>query len=550
MSSPTLSPSPDSPDLIPYQGHWVALVRGQVAGVGETGHAAARMARHNRPKEKINLLYVEPTGGEPLSLSPLLEQLRPYLAQLETPIYLVGGAVRDALLGRISHDLDFVVPEKGIATAYLLGNALRQPAYPLDEERDTGRVVLPDTTLDVACYRGPDLMADLRARDFTINAMALPAAATTTASLIDPCQGQADLTAKIIRQASPTSLSDDPVRGLRAIRQAAQFGFSIETETEQAIRAAAPSLSNVSVERGRDEFLKLLLTPTPHLALRQMVDLGLMEVLLPEIMALDGVAQSPPHHEPVLGHTLSVVYWLAQVESWVQGASSDDPLLAVAAKTLKPYLNPLAEHLARTVDGGLDGQTILRLSGLFHDVGKAKTQTRDETGRIRFFNHDEVGAAMAVTVLERLRLSRDAVQQVQKTVAGHMRPLLLLQTDAPPSLRSVYRFFKVLGPSGLDVLLLSLADHLATYNGVGDAAAWRKLCALVGWFLNHYFNQREKTISPPPLLNGNQLMQALGLAPGPQVGHLLRLIEEAQATGEIHTAAEALALAWKVVAEQ
>lgn len=542
-----MSPQPDSPDLTPYQSHWVALVRGQVAGVGETGHAAARMARRNRPKEKIALLYVEPAGGEPLALSPLLEQLHPFLAQLETPIYLVGGAVRDALLGRISHDLDFVVPQKGISTAFLLGNALHQPAYPLDEERDTGRVVLPDTTLDVACYRGPDLMADLQARDFTINAIALPAAATTSTSLIDPCQGQADLQAKIIRQASPTSLSDDPVRGLRAIRQANQFGFTIEVETERAIRAAAPSMVNVSAERGRDEFLKLLLTATPHLALRQMVDLGLMAVLLPEITSLDGVAQSHPHHEDVLKHTLSVMRWLTFVESWVNGANNDDGLLAVAVKTLKPYLGPLADHLARSVDGGLNGQTILRLSGLFHDVGKAKTQTRDENGRIRFFNHDEVGAAMAVTVLERLRLSRDAIQQVQKTVAGHMRPLLLLQTDTPPSLRSVYRFFKVLGPSGLDVLLLSLADHLATHNGVGDAAAWRKLCALVGWFLNHYFEQREKTISPIPLLNGHELMEALELAPGPQVGHLLRLIEEAQATGEIHTADEALALAWRAV---
>lgn len=531
----------DAPDLTPYQGNWVALVREQVAGVGETGHAAARMARRNRPKEKITLQFVEPSGGEPLPFSPLLETLRPHLAQLETPIYLVGGAVRDALLGRGSDDLDFVVPEKGIAIAFQLGNILHQPAYPLDEERDTGRVVLPDTTLDVARFRGADLIADLRARDFTVNAMALPAAATRTASLIDPCQGQADLQARLIRQASPTSLSDDPLRGLRAIRQAVQLDFTIEPETEQAIMLAAPQLSRVSAERGRDEFLKLLLTHAPQKALQQMCQLGLMDVLLPELGDLQEVEQSPPHHEPVLAHTLSVLAWLVQVESWVRGETTAETSLLAAPKALTPYASQLVDHLSRPIDGGLDGWTILRLGALFHDVGKGATQTRDAMGRIRFFDHDEVGAKKTGPMLERLRLSREAGQQVQKIVAGHMRPLHLLQSDTPTP-RSVYRFFKAMGVNGLDVLLLSLADHLATYDGVGDAAAWRKLCALINWFLNHYFHQPERTINPPPLLNGHQLMQELALAPGPQVGQLLRLIEEAQAVGEVKTVEEALAL--------
>jgi hypothetical protein len=127
-----------------------------------------------------------------------------------------------------------------------------------------------------------------------------------------------------------------------------------------------------------------------------------------------------------------------------------------------------------------------------------------------------------------------------------MRPLHLLQSDTPTP-RAVYRFFKAMGVNGLDVLLLSLADHLATHDGVGDAAAWRKLCALINWFLNHYFHQPERTISPPPLLNGHQLMQELVLAPGPQVGQLLRLIEEAQAVGEVKTIDEALALAQREV---
>lgn len=533
-------------DLTPYQGRWVALIQGQVAGVGETGHAAALLAHRNRPKEKLTVHYVEPPGGTPLPLSPLLTQLQPYLAQLETPIYLVGGAVRDALMGRLSDDLDFVVPEKGIATAFTLGNALHHPAYALDKERDTGRVVLPDTKLDVACFRGPDLTADLLARDFTINAIALPAAATHTSSLIDPCNGQADIQARLIRQASPTAISSDPVRGLRAIRQAEQFGFTIEPETEQAIRAAAPHLTRISAERSRDEFLKLLLTPAPHTALQQMITLGLMAVLLPEIPPLDGVAQSPPHHEPVLEHTLSVLRWLVTVEGWLRGEIPDNKGLLAAQKALAPYRADFVTHLSRPVDGGLDGWTLLRLGALFHDVGKGQTQTQDETGRFRFLGHEAAGAKLTGQILNRLVLSRQAVQEVQGMVAHHMRPLFLVQEEKLTA-RAVYRYFKATGVVGLDVLLLALADHLATYNGVGDAAAWRKLCALIRWLLHHYFQQPQQTIAPPPLLDGHALMQALGLPPGPQVGKLLRLIEEAQATGEVKTAEQALALAQKQV---
>ena len=155
-------------NLHAYSGHWVALVKdGQVAGVGVTPDAAARQAGYNRPRERFTLQYVEPPGGQPLALSPLLDQLRPVLHAQDTPVYLVGGAVRDALSGYASHDLDFVTPSGGINLAFRIGNALGWPAYILDKKRDTGRVVLANdrTMLDFACFRGPDLASDLRDRD-------------------------------------------------------------------------------------------------------------------------------------------------------------------------------------------------------------------------------------------------------------------------------------------------------------------------------------------------------------------------------------------------
>ncbi len=484
-----------------------------------------------------------------LTLSPLLDRLRPLFAAQEIPVYLVGGAVRDALLGRASDDLDFVVPERAIALAFRVGDALSLPAYALDRERDTGRVVMPEqmsggrkTMLDFARYRAADLEGDLRARDFTMNALALPVAGTRAADLFDPLGGRADLEAGLVRQTHARALHDDPVRTLRAIRMATGFGFQIAPETVEAVIAAAPLVQEASPERVRDELVKLLAGREPDRALEMMHDLALLPAVLPEIAALEGVEQSAPHREAVLAHTLATLRWLVALEDALFGAEEVGQPLDAARQRLAPYTDALRSHLRRRVDGDLTGRLPLRLGALFHDSGKAETQRRDEDGRIRFFGHDEAGARLAVGRLRALRLSREAIQHVHAIVAAHMRPLLLSREDAV-SRRAIYRFFRVAGSAGLDVGLLSLADHLATYGGAGDDGSWERMLAVVTRLYSHYFESYEETIAPRPLVDGNELIAALELEPGREVGRLLRLLEEAQAAGEIATAEEALALA-------
>ncbi|MBK8985240.1 MAG: HDIG domain-containing protein [Chloroflexi bacterium] len=534
-------------DLTPYAGRWVALIQGQVAGVGETPEAARRLAQHNRPKERLALRYVEASGGEPLALPPLLADLRPFFAELDIPVYLVGGAVRDALLGRPGHDLDFVVPDQAIRLAFKVADFLHRPAYVLDQERDAGRVVLreADTTLDFSRFRGPDLAADLQDRDFTVNAMALPATAVTQAALVDPHGGLADLAARRLRLVQPEALAHDPVRALRAIRQCLTLDLSLTPETGAAVRAAAPLLSQASIERVRDELLKLFNTAVPHQALSDMWQLGVLAEVLPEIAALDGVAQSPPHLFAVLPHTVQVLRWLALVETAVVSQiPTPDDSLHIAQQALAPYAPHLAEHLARPVDGSLDGRVLLRLGALFHDVGKKATQTIEADGRIRFLGHDGVGAAMANGRLRQLCLSNQAIKHVEVIVAGHMRPLQLAGTAGLPSRRAIYRYFQATQTAGLDIGLLSLADHLATYDGPGPMEIWAHLVNVVARLLRHYFDHHADTIAPPPLLDGHELARQLQLKPGPEIGRLLRLIREAQAAGEIHSREEALALAW------
>lgn len=487
--------------------------------------------------------------SDSLTLSPLLDRLRPLLAAQKTPVYLVGGAVRDALLGRSSDDLDFVVPERAIGLAFRVGDALSLPAYALDRDRDTGRVVVPEhlsggrkTTLDFARYRAANLEGDLRARDFTINAMALPVAGTRAADILDPLGGRADLEAGLVRQTYARALHDDPVRTLRAIRMAIVLGFQLVPETVEAIRAAAPRIQEVSPERVRDELLKLLDGREPDRALQMMHDLALLPAVLPEIAALEKVEQSAPHHEDVLAHTISTVRRLVALEDALFRASETSPPLDAARQRLAPYAGRLRAHFARRVDGELTGQLLLRLGALFHDSGKAETQRRDDEGRIRFFGHGEVGARLATGRLRALRLSKEAVQHVQTVVATHMRPLLLSREDTV-SRRAIFRFFRAAGSAGLDVGLLSLADHLATYGGAGDEGSWEHMLDVVAGLYRHYFESYEETIAPRPLVDGNELMTVLGIEPGPEVGRLLDLLEEAQAAGEIATAEEALALA-------
>ena len=255
------------------------------------------------------LKHMSTSGQDSLTLSPLMAKLRPYLARETQPIYLVGGAVRNALLGLASPDLDFVVQRGAIKLAFRIGDVMGAPAYVLDAERDTGRVVLADadTMLDFSCFRGPDLAADLRDRDFTINALALPATAQAVDDIIDYNGGLGDLAARRLHIIHAGSLEHDPVRCLRAVRLATDLRFTMSPETRTAVLAAAPLVANASAERVRDELLKMLYKHGRASAVSELFTLGLLPIILPEIAALEDVPQSPPHHEPVLAHTISVL---------------------------------------------------------------------------------------------------------------------------------------------------------------------------------------------------------------------------------------------------
>jgi poly(A) polymerase len=479
-----------------------------------------------------------------LNNHPLLHKVVKISQARQIEIYLVGGAVRDLLLGREAIvDLDFVVPGDGLAVARQVANALNAAFYPLDSERGTGRVVYdtPDTFgpkkryLDFATFRGPTLLADLADRDFTINAMAL--SLTDPPQLIDPLQGQRDLEMGQIQAASDAAFKHDPVRVLRAVRLAAEFNFSIEAKTKQLLRQATSGLAAVSPERQRDELLKLLNTPAPAQAIQALRHLKVLPHILPEVEAMIGVIQSPPHYLGVFDHTI------AALAAWTKMQQAGFPDIANNLQhKVKQYLDePLA--------GNVTQQTLAPLALLLHDTGKPLTctqESQDDSGytKIHFLGHAPESAKITNQVMHRLHFSGQAISFVTTVVTHHMRPLLLAQ-GGKVSRRAIYRLFRDTAgggyQAGVAVALHALADHRATYPPGQGQAEEQTLLEVINKLVAAYFEQRDRVIEPPPLLTGRDLIDELGLTQGRLIGLLLNRLQEAQATGQVQTRAEALA---------
>ena len=540
-------------DLSPYAGRWVALVRGRVAGVGRSADEARRAAHVARPKEKSTLRFVFVDDWRDL---PLLHRLWAFMQRQGIQALLVGGAVRDGLVGRPLHDLDFVVQGDATALAVAVSRAFRGALVPLDPGRDTARVVVRHAgrpfDLDFARCQGKDWIADLGARDFTVNAIAID----PTGHYLDPLGGRDDLAEGRLRAASENAFRDDPLRMLRALRLVAELGLAIEPETIAWIRRDAPLLPRVAAERVRDEFVRILAAPGAARHLDALDDMGLLAHVLPETTAMQGLAQPPPHHWDVWTHTRMAVDTLGRLLDVLNlsggtrdsEAGTPDWAWGDVEKHLGPLQADLAAHLGRAVSDGRERGFVLKLAALLHDVGKPQTYSLGDDERIHFYQHERIGAGAAAERLRALRFSNDEAVLVGTIIAHHLRPGQLARSKGP-SRRAIYRFFKAAGEAGVEIGLLSLADTLAAWGPAIPGQRWLRQLEVVTTLLSAYFD-RSETVAPPPLVNGRELMRALSLSPGPEVGRLLEAIREAQATGEVKTRQAALELAARMNRER
>jgi poly(A) polymerase len=433
--------------------------------------------------------------------------------------WIVGGALRDELLGREVTDIDIAVEGDPEAAARELAKEVRGPVFRLSEafgawrvvERRSGRVY------DFAPLQGATIEEDLRKRDFTVNAMARP---KEGGELIDPLGGRSDIEARTLRVIGPESYESDPLRPLRLARFAAELGFEPDPETERLTAEVAQRVPEASGERVFAELRRLVLAPGAVQGLALADRLGLLHAVLPELSDLHDVEQSHFHHKDVYGHTLEVLERLIEIESDAEG-------------DLREVLDaPLADELTR-------GEA-LRFGALLHDIGKPATHYVREDGRVTFMGHDRLGQEMVRQVCRRLRTS-ERLSRFLEAVTRHHLVLGFLVHERPLDRRAVYRYLKRTSPVEVEVTLLSCADRLATRGENAERAidahlelAKELMPAALEWRLG----------GPPRLpLRGDELARELGIEPGPELGRLLAELEEAAYAGEVTGRDEAVELA-------
>jgi len=483
------------------------------------------------------------------SPKPLPDSIWQALVRLaeDCQVWLVGGALRDHLLQRTTLDADFAVDGDARRLARRMADEFGADYYDLDRERGSGRVLLDQAgsgawILDFSVRRGETIEQDLRARDFTVNALGMDLAEPDR--LLDPTGGLPDLKAGLLRACSDRAVADDPVRGLRAVRLAVDLGFHIETETLRQVHDAAPALAAASAERIRDEIFRILGGANPASAVRTLDHVGLLDPVLPEVAALRGVLQSPPHAFDAFEHSLAVLENLTRLTA-ILGPSHDPEAasrmtMAEVSLKLGRFRAGVSDHLNASLTPGRQVRQLLFLAALCHDIGKAQTSSIGEDGRIRFPGHEESAASLIQTRARHLRLSTHETDRLATIVRYHHLPAVL-DRAGEVTRRAIYRYFDKTSEAGIDIGLLSLADRLGMDVPPIPQETWKRRMDVARALLEAHFE--GDWLNPPRLLHGDELAEILDVEPGPELGRLLATIREAQAAGEVHTRTQAIALA-------
>ena len=483
----------------------------------------------------------------------LLSRLAGFFAgRGDADVWLVGGAVRDAIRGREVHDIDLAVAGDSEPVGRAIADYLGGAPVPIDAWNVT-RVALPPPDdgappfiIDVAGYYG-SFDDDLRRRDFTVNAMAVPLRCWDSderfGAIVDPLNGKADLVNRILRATSDDVFRDDPGRMLRGVRLAKSLDFRMTPETAKAIRQDAPLLHQVSAERVRDEFMAILAADGARAQLEVMARLDLLCRVIPELEATRDCEQPRAHHYwDVWGHLLHCVEYAEEITA---GHRNN------AIYTMAPWTAAEDAYFAEIIGDGQTRRTVLKLAALLHDIAKPQTRGPDENGRIRFLGHSEEGAQMVETRLPELRIAGRTTSLVSAMVLHHLRPSQLREGDKMPSRRAIYRYYRDVGDAAVDTLYLAMADFLAARGPELSPERWNNYARMIATVLETGAGAASPVSEegPRPLANGHDLMNALHIPPGPRVGALLERLREAQAVGEVASREEALSLAARLLAD-
>jgi poly(A) polymerase len=440
--------------------------------------------------------------------------------------WIVGGALRDELLGRPVRDVDVAVAGDPEPVARAVAESVRGPVFRLSEAFGAWRVIdrRGGKVWDFSPLQGETIEEDLARRDFTVNAMARP---REGGDLVDPLGGRADLEARVLRVLGREAYEQDPLRPLRLARFAAELGFEPDPETERLTAEAAPAAARAAGERVFAELRRLVIADGALAGLALADRLGLLRAVLPELADLHDVEQSHYHHLDVYDHTLEVLAMQIDLEGRLHTVF-DEP---GAARLERVLAEPLADELTRA--------QALRFGALLHDIGKPATRATRPDGRITFMGHDRLGEEMVRSICRRLRTS-DRFARFLGGLTRHHLVLGFLVHDRPLDRRQVYRYLARTTPVEVEVTLLSCADRLATQGRRAEQATEAHL-DLARELMRAALDWREH--GPPGVpIRGDELARELGIEPGPELGRLLAELTEAAYAGEVATRDDAVAV--------
>jgi len=454
--------------------------------------------------------------------------IRDLTIKMHIPLYLVGGCIRDYLLKRKCNDYDFAIQGDALGFAQQVSTVLKGTFVLLEQKRGSARVVCQyknqPINLDFNTFKAKDIYTDLKRRDFTLNSIAIDLTSPNI-EFIDPNNGLKDIEAKFIRIISNKAFKDDPLRMLRAVRLSSELEFAIEKDTWTAIVKLKELISKVSIERVTNEIYLILRAKNSSVFIEQLEKLGLLEQIIPEIIPLKALNQDDYHHLAVGEHSLAT---LSQLEGIVSNL-----------KRLFPkWHNKIRKYLTQPITLEHNRLVILKFIALLHDIGKFATMTQEPSGRIRFIEHEVVGAKISSKIASRLKLSTKEKKMMALIIHNHMRPGHLVQLPTLTN-KAIHRLFRDLDQEGVSTLLLALADRYATLGPKVFPQDLHRHYQIISFIIDKFYSPTP-TIIPPKVVKGNEIMEHFGLKSGPIIGKLLREVEEAFVDKRVKNKEEAL----------
>jgi tRNA nucleotidyltransferase/poly(A) polymerase len=480
----------------------------------------------------------------------ILKEVLHYLEPDENKeVWLVGGSLRDLVAGKNNlPDLDLAVSFNPLGIADKYARRKKAGFVVLDSERQVVRLVKTidskHYTIDIARFRAEDICADLEARDFTINAMAARLNRDLKSPelvLFDPLNGYDHLQKKLVIPCSDSLFKDDPLRIMRAFRFAALFDADIASELLDKIKKESGLLENVSGERIRDEFFKVLSIPFSARWIKIMSETGVLEKFLPELDACKGVEQNEWHHLDVFDHTILTLENLEKLINLKDYDCVSTLRLPSARATLndhfKEWWPEFLDYLDESITPGRSICQALKFGCLLHDIGKPSCKKLNhENQRIVFHGHEMEGVELSKTIIERLRLSGNEKNFLAKVIKNHMRPGVILQQGV--SDKRLFKFYTETGRDGLAVSLLSLADRYSALGSMSEEDLNEFTCGIFA-IMDEFYQQMKKP-KRPPLLSGKDLIKEFNLKPGPNFREILEAVAQEQYTGLLEDREQAL----------